>query len=296
MAPIIFHHDVSAMWIFIKHTLLWLVLNSVLGLIAALLSAAAVAPDQIGPYICFHQLLFQGISLPTAAAGYAVFFRLPGLGGRSLSMAILVVNAVCLPIALICSAGIGFFMEAQAQLFAFVPRLPVSWPLAFAMVSALITPIITSVATALIYLQRKLTPAANTRHSETAEQPEAHNLFESTRKQPTVFTFKSDEDRRVLPFDEIDYLEARGHRTIVHARTGVWVAAGNLGQHSGALPVGQFQRIHKSIIVNLKRISHIQYFLGGSYLAFLRDEEQSCLRVGRNYVAELKQALGITRD
>ncbi len=43
----------------------------------------------------------------------------------------------------------------------------------------------------------------------------------------------------------------------------------------------RFIRIHRSTIVNVQRIKEVQPWVGGDYLAILRDGQQ--LKVSRNY-------------
>jgi DNA-binding LytR/AlgR family response regulator len=54
-----------------------------------------------------------------------------------------------------------------------------------------------------------------------------------------------------------------------------------------------FKRIHKQTIVNVTYISHIQYYQGGAYIAFLKDEDETQLSVGRSFASSLKQFLNI---
>ncbi|MCB1172035.1 MAG: LytTR family transcriptional regulator DNA-binding domain-containing protein [Leptospiraceae bacterium] len=287
--------------VFFKHLFFWILFNACLGLLGAMLSLTAARPGFLLLHFLVHQLLFQSISLPSAASGYLTFYNLLGLYRRPLMTAILIANSICLPVSLMVSGAIGLLLEGLQPQLNFMAGLPFGWPLALGSVSLLITPIITSTATALVYLREKLEPSVRVvqaLHGQLESRVAASTTAPvqstaSISRPPVAFTFKNEDCQRVVPYDSLNYLEARGHRTVVHTDGGVWVASGNLGQLAAQLPAERFLRIHKSVVVNLGRIAHIQYFMGGSYLAFLRDNEESCLRVGRSYVPALKGALGI---
>jgi DNA-binding LytR/AlgR family response regulator len=59
------------------------------------------------------------------------------------------------------------------------------------------------------------------------------------------------------------------------------------------LPPAVFFRIHKQFTVNMKYVSHMQYYLGGRYLLYLKDKEEDILPVGITYIKPLKATLGI---
>jgi hypothetical protein len=43
----------------------------------------------------------------------------------------------------------------------------------------------------------------------------------------------------------------------------------------------------------MKYVSHMQYYLGGRYLLYLKDKEEDILPVGITYIKPLKATLGI---
>ena len=53
------------------------------------------------------------------------------------------------------------------------------------------------------------------------------------------------------------------------------------------------QQIHRSYLVNIKKINNIQYYAGGAYKAYLKDFAKLTLPVGRKYASQLKERLGI---
>jgi DNA-binding LytR/AlgR family response regulator len=99
---------------------------------------------------------------------------------------------------------------------------------------------------------------------------------------------------RILPYDEIIYATSHGKSTVIHTVAGDREAAVMLKDVESRLPSAMFARIHKRYIINLRYVSWIEYYIGGQYLAFLNDEDESSLTVGRTYAPLLKSRLGLT--
>ena len=95
----------------------------------------------------------------------------------------------------------------------------------------------------------------------------------------------------LVPFADIIYLSAHNKTTVMHLPDKEYRIHRPLRSFQEKLPPGNFMRIHKSFIVNLNFISHLQYFMGGSYLVFLKDEDETNLPVGRSFAGSLKQRL-----
>lgn len=76
---------------------------------------------------------------------------------------------------------------------------------------------------------------------------------------------------RVLPFSDILYLEAKGAYVIFYTRNGEQLfSPHNLSYYEQLLPVISFFRVHKSYIVNLKKVTGYERGRGGS--AFLEND------------------------
>ncbi len=96
-----------------------------------------------------------------------------------------------------------------------------------------------------------------------------------------------------LPIESILYLRAHGNRTIVHCTDRDYETASRLGDLERRLTQQEFTRIHKSYVVRLSHLSHIEYDIGGAYVAYLRDEDETSLPVGRTYARALRGRLGL---
>jgi two-component system response regulator LytT len=118
---------------------------------------------------------------------------------------------------------------------------------------------------------------------------------ETREKTPdvAVLVIRDGENHRVIPFTDIRYLSAHGRKSIVHTVHGEYESSSLLKELNTRLSESIFCRVHKSFIVNINYISHIQYNIGGSYIAFLKDEEESNLPVGRSFAGDLKSRLGM---
>jgi DNA-binding LytR/AlgR family response regulator len=99
---------------------------------------------------------------------------------------------------------------------------------------------------------------------------------------------------RILPYQDIIYATSHGKRTVLHTVTGDREAPVMLKEVELRLPPAMFARIHKRHIVNMRYISWLEYYIGGQYLAFLNDEDESSLTVGRMYAPSLKARLGLS--
>ncbi len=107
------------------------------------------------------------------------------------------------------------------------------------------------------------------------------------------FTVREGGRMHILPYQEIIYVTSHGKNTVIHMVSGDREAPVLLKDVEQRLPSGMFARIHKQHIVNVRYISWIEYLIGGQYLAFLNDEDESSLTVGRKYAPLLKARLGM---
>ncbi len=98
---------------------------------------------------------------------------------------------------------------------------------------------------------------------------------------------------RILPYNDIVYVCSRGRSSIIHTLSGSVEVPMILKDLELKIPAGLFIRIHKQHIVNISFISEVEYYIGGQYLAHLKDEDESTLTVGRKYAPYLKSRLNM---
>ena len=96
---------------------------------------------------------------------------------------------------------------------------------------------------------------------------------------------------RLLPVDQISWIEADGMYVKLHTRDGAaHLHRALLGSLDGALDARRFIRIHRSAIVNIDVIAELRQDDHGDYVAVLRDQTE--IRVGRRFRVRLQTRLG----
>jgi two-component system LytT family response regulator len=96
---------------------------------------------------------------------------------------------------------------------------------------------------------------------------------------------------RLLPVDQISWIEADGTYVKLHTRDGsVHLHRGLLGSLDAALDERHFVRIHRSAIVNIDVVDELRQDAHGDYCVLLRDRTE--VRVGRRFRARLQARLG----
>jgi two-component system, LytTR family, response regulator len=96
---------------------------------------------------------------------------------------------------------------------------------------------------------------------------------------------------RLLPVDQISWIEADGTYVKLHTRDGgVHLHRALLGALESALDERRFVRIHRSAIVNIDLVDELRQDAHGDYIALLRDRTE--VRVGRRFRARLQDRLG----
>ncbi len=96
---------------------------------------------------------------------------------------------------------------------------------------------------------------------------------------------------RLLPVDQIGWIEADGMYVKLHTRDGsVHLHRGHLGSFETTLDAHRFVRIHRSAIVNIDVVSELRQDAHGDHVAVLRDG--TGVRVGRRFRERLQARLG----
>jgi two-component system LytT family response regulator len=102
---------------------------------------------------------------------------------------------------------------------------------------------------------------------------------------------KGTERVRLLPVQQITWIEAEGMYVRLHMRDGaVHLHRSLLGQLDAVLDKRRFVRVHRSAIVNIDLIEELQPDAHGDYKVVLKDRTE--IRLGRRYRAGLQLRLG----
>jgi two-component system LytT family response regulator len=93
----------------------------------------------------------------------------------------------------------------------------------------------------------------------------------------------------LVNMDEIDWVEAAGNYVELKTNSGAYLLREGIGRLSARLDPGQFVRIHRSIIVNVRKIKELQPCNRGEYMVVLKDGKQ--LSCSRSYRAKLQEVI-----
>ncbi len=93
-----------------------------------------------------------------------------------------------------------------------------------------------------------------------------------------------------LKTDDIDWIEAQGKYEVVHAGRESHLIREGMTKLETELDPNKFVRIHKSTIVNIDRIEHLQPLFHADFRVFLRNG--TTLTISRRYREKLEQLLG----
>lgn len=93
----------------------------------------------------------------------------------------------------------------------------------------------------------------------------------------------------LLDMDEIDWVEAAGNYVELKTASGCYLLREGIGSIAKRLDGDQFIRIHRSIIVNVRKIKELQPCNRGEYMVVLKDGKQ--LSCSRGYRARLQQLI-----
>jgi two-component system LytT family response regulator len=93
-----------------------------------------------------------------------------------------------------------------------------------------------------------------------------------------------------LRTDEVDWVEAAGNYTRLHAGKKTHLLRETMTALEAKLDTKRFVRIHRSTIVNIERVRELQPFFHGDYIVLLHDGTQ--LNMSRTYRQKLHDVFG----
>jgi two-component system LytT family response regulator len=119
---------------------------------------------------------------------------------------------------------------------------------------------------ALDYL---LKPVSAASLREALDRARAHRG--AGRSPPAWLLLREREQTTVVPMAAIDWIEAAGNYACIRAGGATHVYRETLGRLEARLDPAQFQRIHRSRIVNLARIASLRPLVNGDHVVVLHD-------------------------
>jgi two-component system LytT family response regulator len=123
-----------------------------------------------------------------------------------------------------------------------------------------------------------------------AEALLAHGIAGAARKFPEVLPIRLGRETVRLPVAAIEWVDAAGDYMCVHAEGRTHVVRATMKQFEERLDPSDFQRIHRSTIVNVRRIRKLKPHTNGEYFLTLDGGHE--LKLSRSYRDRLERILG----
>jgi two-component system LytT family response regulator len=123
-----------------------------------------------------------------------------------------------------------------------------------------------------------------------AEELIARGAAGGPRRFPEVLPIRLGRETVRLPVASIDWVDAAGDYMCVHAEGRTHVVRATMKQFEERLDPADFQRIHRSTIVNLRRIRKLKPHTNGEYFLTLDGGHE--LKLSRSYRDRLERILG----
>lgn len=273
----------------VKRLPIWMAINTLLGFIVAFF-VSTEAHVSFGNILLYHQILSQIIALSGEISGHLLMYRLREQSIQMIYM--LTVPGCVLSVGVTCSLCVPLIEYLLVPLLHYRQYAGLSGYLFNLIIpSMLVSVLITSV---YIYLEYRTNPIFNGTIAKKGTDADKKSITKGNGEGlPVAFSFRNKGEHVIIRFGDILYLSSRGMKTILHTHHGDFETNLLLKMACKKLPERDFLRVHKSFVVNLNRISRLQYFMGGSYIALLNDGDETELPVGRRYVLDLKKRMGI---
>lgn len=129
-------------------------------------------------------------------------------------------------------------------------------------------------------------------HAKTGIQTQLHQLvghWQSEPKKIERIAVKSGAKIHLIPVEEIEHIEAQDDYVMIYCSEGRFLKKETLTNLEQGLPYGQFLRVHRSHLVNIRQILRIEQYGKESYSLLLKNGNK--VNVSKSRVKELKQEL-----
>ena len=128
---------------------------------------------------------------------------------------------------------------------------------------------------------------------ETAEKPTI-DLNEIPGKQPEErarIVVKAGNDIRIIPVQEVLYLEAYDDYVKIHTKDGLFLKKKTMGYYEQTLDPAQFVRVHRSFIVPISQLTRIEPLEKDSHVALLKNGTR--IPLSKSGYTKLRTVLGL---
>ena len=106
---------------------------------------------------------------------------------------------------------------------------------------------------------------------------------------PQTLVVRTDDRFDFVAVGSVDWIEAANNYAVIHCGASSHVLAESLTALESKLDPSMFLRVHRSTIVNLRRIASVHTMLGGSYELELRSGAR--VKTGRQYREKIRRLL-----
>lgn len=113
-------------------------------------------------------------------------------------------------------------------------------------------------------------------------------MEETTQKE--YLLVKQDEDLLPLNINDIIYIESLQNQTLVHTPKGIFYSKEPLYQLEGELKDNGFLRVHRSYLVNRRKIERIRSAFNMKLILVMSNQDK--VEVSRSYYAQFKNEIG----
>ena len=120
------------------------------------------------------------------------------------------------------------------------------------------------------------------------------NLVEDTSLALTHVEIKRREGCISLPLSDVDWIEAQGNYLALQVGAQQHLVRDTMSRFAGRLDPSQFLRIHRSMVVAVDRIRHVDFLPNGD--ALLNLTQGGPLRASRSHQAAVKEIAAHLRD
>jgi two-component system LytT family response regulator len=125
-------------------------------------------------------------------------------------------------------------------------------------------------------------------HSATSNDPLLDEAARSPQQRNRIVV-KTGNNIKIIPVQDITYLEAADDYVKIHTKEGVFLKNKTMGHFETQLEEAQFVRCHRSFIVNVQQVTRIEVHDKDNHIVVLRAGQS--IPVSRNGYARLKKLL-----
>ena len=105
------------------------------------------------------------------------------------------------------------------------------------------------------------------------------------------FTVRHGDEILLIPVEDVFWIHAEDKYLFLHTAHDNYLYEDTLKNLETCLDPDQFMRIHKSVIINLKKIHKIKRKLSGQYKVQMQDARFTAFEIGRTFLSNVRQKL-----